>query len=54
LDDYPDDAKFLYEYEVIFSHAKAMHPLLKMMHSCDGTFLKGEEVGMTFGFWGRT
>jgi hypothetical protein len=53
LDDYPDDAKFLYGYEVVFSHAKAMHPLLKTVHSCDGAFLKGEEVGTTFGFWGQ-
>lgn len=33
LDDYPDDTKFLYGYEVVFSHAQAMHPLLKTVHS---------------------
>jgi hypothetical protein len=53
LEEYEDNDTFLYGYDIIFKHAHPMASKLKTVFLADGTLLKGQHTGTTFGMWGQ-
>ena len=53
LDDYDEDTKFLYGYNLIFKHAERMTPLLRTVVSADAAHLQGDILGTAFGTSGH-
>ena len=53
LDDYDEDTKFLYGYNLIFKHAEQMTPLLRTVVSADAAHLQEDILGTAFGTLGH-
>jgi hypothetical protein len=53
LDDYDEDTKLFYGYDLIFEHTEWMTPLLRTVISGDAAHLQGDIPGMAFGTWGQ-